>query len=83
MTFFHGFDPITGMLTASAVVSPCVESNIAKLEDLRLVSQPSRFRSHRQPSAPAVGVCPDRKLGPEEKSHNFLTFGVVAARNVA
>ncbi|WP_131823331.1 hypothetical protein [Mycobacteroides chelonae] len=48
-------------------------------------SQPSRFRSIRleQPSARSVGVCPDRKLGPEEQSHTSLTFGVCAARNVA
>ncbi|MEY8018881.1 hypothetical protein [Mycobacterium servetii] len=49
------------------------------------ISQPSRFRLFRleQPSAPSVGVRPDRKLGPEEQSHISLTIGVCAARNVA
>ncbi|WP_260973623.1 hypothetical protein [Mycolicibacterium llatzerense] len=49
------------------------------------ISQPSRFRLFRleQPSAPSVGVRPDRKLWAEEQSHSFLTFGVCPARNVA
>lgn len=48
------------------------------------ISQPSRFRLlHELPSAPSVGVRPDRKLGPEEQSHISLTIGVCAARNVA
>jgi len=48
------------------------------------VSQPGCFRLFRhEPSAPSVGVRPDRKLGPEEQSQISLTFGVCAARNVA
>jgi hypothetical protein len=46
-------------------------------------SQPMCFRSLRQPSAPSVGVCPDRKQGPEEKSHISLSIAVFPARNVA
>lgn len=57
----------------------------AQAERHGAVSQPSRFRlfRHEQPSAPSVGVRPDRKLGPEEQSHKSFTFSVCAARNVA
>ena len=49
------------------------------------IGQPSCFRlSRHEPSARSVGVCPDRKLGPEDKqSHISLTCGVCAAGNVA
>lgn len=81
-----------GMRKASSATPSCADltSGNAPLWTIQAerfggVSQPSRFRSfrHEHPSAPSVGVRPDRKLGPEEQSHISLTFGVCAARNVA
>jgi hypothetical protein len=73
--FRRDYDLLARMHTASSAALSCAE-----LGDL---SQPSRFRLFRQPSAPLVGVCPDRKQGLEEISHEYRTFGVCAARNVA
>lgn len=81
-----------GMHKASPAALSCadlsnefVPSWTAQAERCGGISQPSRFRlfRHEQPSAPSVGVRPDRELGPEEQSHISLTFGVCAARNVA
>lgn len=80
-----------GMHKASSAALSCADltnefvPSWTILAERRGISQPSRFRllRHEQPSAPSVGVRPDRKLGPEEQSHISLTIGVCAARNVA
>jgi len=89
MTMFRGdYDLLAGMHKASSAALSCAElRNVAvwmmQAERRGGVGQPSRFRLFRQPSAPSVGVRPDRKLGPEEISHEYRTIGVCAARNVA
>lgn len=81
---------LAGMHRASAAVSSCLDlagGNVpfwtTQAQRRGGLSRPSRFRLfHHEPSAPAVGVRPDRKLGPEEQSHKSLTLGVCAAGNV-
>lgn len=85
-----GYIATAGMHRASSAVLACAESGNRKLAQSALreknlsVFDPSRFRSlHNElTSALLEGVCPDRKLGPEEKSHKSHTSGVVAAGNV-
>ena len=80
-----------GMHRASSAALSCVDlagGNVPlwtiQAERHRGVRRTSRFRSfHHEPSAPAFGVRPDRKLGPEEQSHKSLTLGVCAAGNVS
>lgn len=83
---------LAGMHRASSAALSCtdftsqsVPSWTTQAERHGAVGQPSRFRlfRHEQPSAPSVGVRPDRKLGPEEQSYKSLTFSACAARNVA
>ncbi|MGB8403097.1 MAG: hypothetical protein WCE30_03360 [Mycobacterium sp.] len=89
--FRHDYYGTAGMHKASSVALACadltnefVPSWTIQAERRGGISQPSCFRLFRhEPSAPSVGVRPDRKLGPEEQSHISLTFGVCAARNVA
>jgi hypothetical protein len=88
MTVFrYDYDLLTGM-PASTVALSCADtiSGIATvwtMPERRSSRQPRCFRLFSQPSAPAVGVCPGRKQGPEEKSHKNLSFAVLPAWNVA
>ena len=82
---------LAGMYTASTAALSCADLAGGNVPFWTIQAEPrggasrhSRFRLlHHQPSAPAVGVRPDRKLGPEEQSHKSLTLGVCAAGNVA
>jgi len=85
--FLRDYDQLAGMHEASSAALSCAElRNVAvwtiQAERRGGVSLPSRFRLFRQPSAPSVGVRPDRKLGPAEISREYRTVGVCAARNV-
>lgn len=86
-TFRYDYDSLAGMPAASTVSLSCADTMSANAagwttaED-RDVRKPMCLRLLRHPSAPAVGACPGRKQGPEEKSHKNLSFAVVAARNV-
>jgi hypothetical protein len=88
MTVFrYDYDLLTGM-PASTVALSCADtiSGIATvwtMPERRSSRQPRCFRLFSQPSAPAVGVCPGRKQGPEEKSHKNLSFAVLPGWNVA
>jgi hypothetical protein len=85
MTVFrHDYDLLTGML-ASAVALSWAETIgvIPAVSERQSSRQPRCFRLSSHPSAPAVGVRPGRKQGPEEKSHKNLNLAVCPARNVA
>ena len=80
----------TGMHVASSAALSCAGTTIANIvglwsvDESRSFSQPRCFRSSlRHPSAPSVGVCPGRKLGPEEQSYKSLSLAVSPDRNVA
>jgi hypothetical protein len=86
-TFCRDFDAFTGLLTAAPVALSCANENGVKAAGWMLqqrfdILRPC-FRPFQHPSAPFVGARPSRKLGPEEKSHIFLSSAVVADRNVA
>jgi hypothetical protein len=88
MTLFrYDYDLLTEDI--SSVASSCADFTSVN-DAIRMMaerrgghSQPMCFRSLLQPSALSVGVCPDRKQGPEEKSHPSLSIAVFPARNVA
>lgn len=80
----------TGMHAASSASLSCADTNITSIvglwsvDESRSFSQSRCFRpSLRHPSAPSVGVCAGRKLGPEEQSYKSLSLAVFPDRNVA
>jgi hypothetical protein len=88
MTMIRRDYMFAGMQAASAVALSCAgtisaDASVWNLAERRGFSQPICFRSFRQPSALPVGECPDRKQGPEENSHKYLSFAIFPARNVA
>lgn len=85
--FCRDVDAFTGLLTAAPVALSCANENGVNaagwmLQERLRVLRLSSFRPFEHPSAPSVGARPGRKLGPEEKSHIFLSSAVVAGRNV-
>jgi hypothetical protein len=89
MTVFrYDYDLLAGMHAASTAALSCAGTGNAiaagwMMPERRSSRQPRCFRLFSQPSAPAVGVRPGRKQGPEENSHKYLSFAVIPARNVA
>jgi hypothetical protein len=87
MVFHHDYDLLTGMPASTVALSSAGTTSaiaaVGTMLERRSSRQPSCFRLSSDPSAPAVGVCRGREQGPEENSHKYLSFAVVAARNVA